>query len=335
MIRVGVIGLGRMGAIHSTHAAGLAGVSVAAVSDPHAVSLEAAAARLGAAGHADWRELVARDDLDAVLICSPSAYHCEQVIAAAASGKHVFCEKPIDLDLRRIDEALAAVKAAGVILQLGFNRRFDRNFAAMRQRIAEGAIGAPWLLRISARDPAPPPVTYVRGSGGLFADMTVHDFDLAHFLTGQEVAEVSAIGAALVDPSLGELPDVDCAITTLRFAGGTLGVIENCRASAVGWDQRAEVHGPLGTLLAENERADTVVHANADGVHRSRIAGFLAERYGGAYLAEVASFADAVRTGAPPGVTGEDGRRAAVVAAAAQRSLEERRPVATAEISGR
>jgi myo-inositol 2-dehydrogenase/D-chiro-inositol 1-dehydrogenase len=220
-----------------------------------------------------------------------------------------------------------------VPLQLGFNRRFDRNFAALRRRIADGVIGTPWLVRVSARDVSPPPAAYVRGSGGLFADMTVHDFDIARFLTGDEVVEVSAVGAALVDPGLAEVPDVDVAVTTLRFAGGTLGVIENCRQSSVGWDQRAELHGPLGTLLAENEQADTVVHADANGVHRSRIAGFLAERYGGAYEAEIRAFADCVRDRTAPLVSGEDGRRAAIVAAAAQRSMEERRPVATAEIA--
>jgi myo-inositol 2-dehydrogenase/D-chiro-inositol 1-dehydrogenase len=332
VIRLGVIGLGRMGAIHSAHAAGVDGLRVVAVSDPYAPVLQDAAARLGAGAHADWRELIARDDVDAVLICSPSAAHCAQVIAAAQAGKHVFCEKPIDLDLRRIDEALAAVAAAGVTLQLGFNRRFDRNFAGLRARIAADAIGTPWLLRISARDPAPPPAHYVRTSGGLFADMTVHDFDLARFLTGAEIAEVSSMGGALVDPALAEIPDVDCAITTLRFEDGALGVIENCRQSAVGWDQRAELHGPLGTLLAENERADTVVHADAAGVHQSRIAGFLTERYGGAYLAEIKGFAECLRSGSPPLATGEDGRRAAIVAAAALRSMQERRPVATAEI---
>ncbi|TMM04162.1 MAG: inositol 2-dehydrogenase [Actinobacteria bacterium] len=333
-VRLGVIGLGRMGAMHADNAARIPGLRVVAVSDPHGPSLEAAVARLGAAGHAEWRELVERSDLDAVLICSPSSAHCDQIIAAAGTGKHIFCEKPIDLDLGRIEEALAAVERAGVTLQLGFNRRSDRNFGALRRRIAEGAIGAPWLLRITARDPAPQPAAYVRTSGGLFADMTVHDFDLARFVMGVEVAEVSAIGAALVDPALAEIPDIDCAITTLRFADGALGVIENCRQSPVGYDQRAEVHGPLGTLFAENERADTLVQADASGIHHSRIAGFLAERYDRAYLAELRAFADCLLKGEPPVATGEDGRQSAILAAAAQRSLVERRPVATSEIAG-
>jgi myo-inositol 2-dehydrogenase/D-chiro-inositol 1-dehydrogenase len=332
-VRLGVIGLGRMGSMHADNAARTAGLRVVAVSDPHAPSLDAATARLGASGHADWRELVERGDLDAVLICSPSSAHCDQIIAAAAARKHIFCEKPIDLDLERIDEALAAVERAAVTLQLGFNRRSDRNFAALRRRIADGAVGSPWLLRITARDPAPQPAAYIRMSGGLFADMTIHDFDLARFLMGVEIVEVSAMGAALVEPELAEIPDVDCAITTLRFADGALGVIENCRQSPVGYDQRAEVHGSLGTLLAENEQADTVVQADAKGVHRSRIAGFLAERYDGAYLAELRGFAECLLTGAPPVASGEDGRRSAVLAAAAQRSLVEGRPVATSEIA--
>jgi myo-inositol 2-dehydrogenase / D-chiro-inositol 1-dehydrogenase len=330
--RLGVIGLGRMGALHAANAARVAGLRVVAVSDPYEPSLVAASERLGAAGHPDWRELVGRDDLDAVLICSPSPAHCDQIIAAADAGLHVFCEKPIDLDLASIDEALEVVERAGVTLQLGFNRRSDRNFAGLRRRLAAGAIGTPWLLRITARDPAPQPAEYVRTSGGLFADMTVHDFDLARFLLGDEVIEVSAFGAALVDPGLAEIPDIDCAITTLRFASGTLGVIENCRQSAVGWDQRAEVHGPQGTLSAENEQADTVVQADAAGVHRSRIAGFLAERYEGAYLAELEGFARCLLTGATPVASGEDGRRSAIIAAAAQRSLVERRPVEVSEI---
>ena len=332
-IRLGVIGLGRMGAIHSAHARGIDGVRVAAVSDPVPAVLEAAAVRLRCAGEPDWRTLLARDDVDAVLICSPSAFHCEQIVAAARAGKPVFCEKPIDLDLGRIDETLEAVRDAGMILQLGFNRRFDRNFAGLRQRIADGVIGTPWLVRISARDVSPPPETYVRTSGGLFADMTVHDFDIARFLTGDEIVEVSAVGAALVDPGLAAIPDVDVAITTLRFASGALGVIENCRQSAVGWDQRAEVARAAGHAAGRERAGDTVVHADAGGVHRSRIAGFLAERYGGAYLAEIRAFADCVRDGTAPLVSGEDGRRAAIVAAAAQRSMEERRPVATAEIA--
>jgi myo-inositol 2-dehydrogenase/D-chiro-inositol 1-dehydrogenase len=332
-VRLGVIGLGRMGSIHSENVASVAGLRLIAVSDPYAPALDAAASRLGVSGYADWGDLVDRRDIDAVLISSPSAFHCDQIIAAAVAGKHVLCEKPIDLDLERIDEALRAVERAGVMLQVGFNRRWDRNFAGLARRIAEGAVGEPWMVRITSRDPAPPSEDYVRASGGLFADMAIHDFDLARFLTGDEIVEVSTFGAALVNPALERIPDVDCAVTTLRFASGALGVIENCRQSAVGWDQRAEVHGALGTVSAENEQADTVVQANASGVHRARIAGFLADRYGGAYREELCGFAESLLTGAPPVASAEDGRASAIVAAAAQLSYDERRPVAIAEIA--
>jgi myo-inositol 2-dehydrogenase / D-chiro-inositol 1-dehydrogenase len=332
-IRVGVIGLGRMGAMHADNAMRIPGLRIVAVTDPHEPSLAATADRLGVDGHSDWRQLVARNDVHAVLICSPAAAHCDQIIAAAEHGKHIFCEKPIDLDLGRIDEALAAVREAGVTMQLGFNRRADRNFAALRRRLAGDAIGTPWLIKTTSRDPAPQPAQYIRTSGGLFADMTIHDFDLARFMLADEVVEVSAVGAALVDPSLAAIGDIDCAVTTLRFAGGALGVIENCRQSAVGYDQRVEVHGPRGTLFAENEQADTVVQADAGGIHHSPIPGFLADRYDGAYLAELRGFAECLLHGAAPVATGEDGRRSAILAAAAHRALIERRPVAVSEIT--
>jgi myo-inositol 2-dehydrogenase/D-chiro-inositol 1-dehydrogenase len=331
-VRVAVIGLGRMGTLHAENARHISGLQLVGIADPDPVRLQAAAARLDAPAHADWRELVQRDDVDALLICSPSASHCEQIIAGAESGKQMFCEKPIDLHLGRIDEALRAVDRAGVTLQLGFNRRSDRNFAALRSRVADGAIGTPWQIKITSRDPAPQPLDYIRTSGGLFADMTIHDFDLARFVMGSDVVEVSALGAALVDPDVRQLGDVDCAIVALRFADGSLGVIENCRQSAVGYDQRVEVHGPRGTLFAENERTDTVVQADATGMHHAPIPGFLADRYRGAYETELQRFADTLRHGGLAVATGEDGRQAAIIAAAAARSLHERRVVAISEI---
>jgi myo-inositol 2-dehydrogenase/D-chiro-inositol 1-dehydrogenase len=331
-VRVGVIGLGRMGRMHAENLARVPGLRLVAVADPDRDRLVDASEQLGADRHMHWHELVERDDVDALLICSPSAMHCEQVIAGAETAKHMFCEKPIDLELDRIDEALRAVDRAGVTLQLGFNRRADRNFAALRARVADGMIGPVWQLRITSRDPAPQPLAYIRTSGGLFADMTIHDFDLARFVTGREVAEVSAIGSALVDPNVATLQDVDCAVVSMRFDDGSLGIIENCRQAAVGYDQRVELHGAAGTLLAENERTDTVVRADATGVHHSPIPGFLAERYHGAYLTELQHFSATLIQGAPVIATGEDGRRAAIIAAAAKRAMDERRVVTIAEI---
>jgi len=329
-IRVGVVGLGRMGQLHATNVVTrLPALRLAAVADP-APGAAAAAAGLGVPLHADWRDLLALPDLDAVLVCSPTDQHAEQIVAAADAGKHVFCEKPLDRSLEHIDRILAAVAEAGTVLQVGFNRRADSNFAAVKARLDAGEIASPWLLKITSRDPQPQSHEYVLGSGGLFLDMTIHDFDLARFLLG-DVVSVSAAGAALVDPGLVALGDVDTAITTLAFESGALGVIDNCRRAAYGYDQRVEVHGELGMLAADNESSITVQLADESGFHRPPLPTFFLERYGEAYVRELQAFADAIG-GAKPLADGRDGQQAVAVAVAARLSLAEQRTVPLAEV---
>ena len=331
-VRVGIIGLGRMGRLHAANVAGrVPALELAAASDP-APDVAPAAAELGLPLTADWRELVADPRIDAVLVCSPSEAHAEQIVAAAEAGKHVFCEKPLDRSLEGIEHILAAVSAAGTILQVGFNRRADRNFASLRARLEAGEIGDPWLLKITSRDPHPQSKEYVLGSGGLFVDMAIHDFDLARYLLGDVVA-VSAAGAALVDPELAELGDVDTAVTTLGFQSGAIGVIDNCRQAAYGYDQRVEVHGALGLLAADNEVATTVQLADETGFHRPRLPEFFLDRYGDAYARELALFAEAI-AGAPVLADGRDGQHAVAIAVAAHTALRERRTVALAEVLG-
>jgi myo-inositol 2-dehydrogenase/D-chiro-inositol 1-dehydrogenase len=329
-VSVAVVGLGRMGRLHAANVvARVPSLQLVAVADP-AASAAPAAAELGVPLLADWRELLELPELDAVLVCSPTDHHAEQIVAAAQAGKHVFCEKPLDRTLAGIDEILLAVAAAGTVLQVGFNRRADRNFAALKARLAAGEIAAPWLLKITSRDPQPQSREYVQTSGGLFLDMTIHDFDLARFLLGDVVA-VSAAGAALVDPGIAGLGDVDTAITTLGFESGALGVIDNCRRAAYGYDQRIEVHGALGMLRADNESSSTVEVADESGFHRPPLPTFFLDRYGDAYVRELQAFADAIG-GAPPLADGRDGQQAVAIAVAAQLSLAEQRSVALAEV---
>jgi myo-inositol 2-dehydrogenase/D-chiro-inositol 1-dehydrogenase len=330
-VRVGIVGLGRMGRLHATNIAErVRSLDVVAASDP-AGSAAAAAGEFGIPLLPDWRELVGRPDLDAVLVCSPPDHHAEQIVAAAGAGKHVFCEKPLDRSLPDIDRILAAVTAAGTVLQVGFNRRADRNFSALRARLVAGDVAAPWLLKITSRDTQPQPREYVRDSGGLFIDMAIHDFDLARFLLGDIVA-VSATGGALVDPEIAELDDVDTAITTLTFESGALGVVDNCRKATYGYDQRVEVHGSLGMLAAENEASSTIQLANESGFHRPPLPTFFLDRYGAAYVRELEVFAAAVAGETPPLADGRDGQQAVAIAVAARVSLAERRTVTLAEI---
>lgn len=279
----------------------------------------------------DYTQALADPTVQAVLVCTSTDTHAEIVQAAARAGKHVFCEKPLALDLKEIDETLAAVAQAGVILQVGFHRRFDPHVRRLKELLEQGAVGTPWLLKITSYDPAPPPLAYVRVSGGIFLDMTIHDFDMARYLLG-EVTEVYACGAALVDPEIGRAGDADTAAVLLRFQTGALGVITNCRKAVYGHDQRIEVLGEKGAVFLDNPRPHMVVEASAQGYYRPPLHYFFTERYREAYVAELRAFFDTVREGRAPLVTGWDGKAAVVLGHAARRSWEDKRPVQIREI---
>jgi len=333
-LRVGVIGAGRIGAIHAENLAGrVPGAEVAAIADINLPAAQALAARLNVpATSADFQPVLADPSIQAVIICSSTDTHARLIEAAAAAGKHIFCEKPIDFDLGRTDRALAAAAQAGVKLQIGFNRRFDPNFRKTQAVVAGGQIGAPHLLRITSRDPAPPPLDYVRSSGGIFLDMAIHDFDMARFLMGSEVVEVFATGAVLVDPAIGDLGDVDTAMTLLRFANGALGAIDNSRRAVYGYDQRVEVFGSAGVVAVSNNAADNAVVSDAHGVHAGLPLYFFLERYAESYAAEMKAFVTAVQEDLTPPVTGAAGRAAVVLGLAAKKSLAENRPVRVDEV---
>lgn len=335
-LNVGIIGAGRIGRLHAEHLAlRVPGARPVAIADAHLPSAERCAADLGIPSvFGDAADLLARPEVEAVLICSSTDTHAPLIEAAAAAGKHIFCEKPIDFDLARIDRALAIVDKAGVKLQIGFNRRFDANFRRVREIVAGGGVGTPHLLRITSRDPEPPPLDYVRGSGGIFLDMTIHDFDMARFLLDDEVEEVFATGASLVDPGIGELGDVDTCIVTLRFTRGALGAIDNSRKAVYGYDQRVEVFGSEGNALVANNTPDRAIHSDATGVHSALPQFFFVERYTESYIEEVRSFVRCVREDTAPPVTGRDGRAPVVLGLAAGLSLREKRPVRLEEITG-
>ena len=266
-------------------------------------------------------------EIDAILIGSPSPEHAAQMIECARAGKHIFCEKPIALDPDIIRNALAEVEKSGVKLQVGFNRRFDPNFAAVQEQIASGALGEPHIIRITSRDPAPPPAEYVASSGGLFMDMTIHDFDMARFLCGSEVTEVHAYGAVLVDPEIGKAGDIDTAVISLKFANGALGIIENSRKAVYGYDQRVEVFGAKGTAMADNNTPTSMVVLNESGTIRDKPLYFFLERYKTAFVAEMQAFVDAIREDKPTLVSGKDGLVPVLIALAAQESLKTGKPV--------
>ena len=333
-LSVGVIGAGRIGRLHCQHLARrVNGARLVAIADSHLPTAEETAARLAVpTAVADYGLLLEDPAIEAVLICSPTDTHAQIIEQAAQAGKHIFCEKPVDHDLARIDRALAAVERAGVKLQVGFNRRFDASFRRLRDMVAAGQIGKPHILRITSRDPAPPPLEYVRVSGGIFLDMTIHDFDLARYLIGQEVIEVYATGAVLVDPLIGQAGDVDTAVITLRLASGALGVIDNSRQAVYGYDQRIEVFGSAGLVAAGNQAPDTLSHADAEGIHQAGPPFFFVERYTEAYIAELQSFVDCVRHDTQPLVDGREGRAPVVIGLAALKSCREGRPVKVSEV---
>ncbi len=330
-LRIGLLGAGRIGKVHAKAIAATADAQLVAVAD----AIDAAAQSLAAEHSAVVRSvdgIVGADDIDAVFITSPTDTHADLIVASAHAGKAIFCEKPIDLSRQRVRDSLAVVERTGATLMVGFNRRFDPNFRAVRRQIDAGAIGDVEMVTIISRDPGPPPLEYMARSGGLLRDMTIHDFDMARFLLGEEPSEVSALGSVLVDPAIAGVPDIDSVAVTLRTPSGKLCQISNSRRAVYGYDQRIEVHGSTGMARAENMYESTAEVATADGYHRPPLMNFFLERYMPAYVAEVAAFVHAVTTGTPPTPTGIDGLRALLLADAAVESLRTGRAVAVDDL---
>ena len=324
-ITVGVLGAGRIGRLHTDNLLRMRDVRVKAVADPYADFTAWPPA--GVATGADPALVLDDDDIEAVLICSPTPTHAGFTEAAAEAGKHVFCEKPIDLDPERIRRTLTTVEKAGVVLQVGFNRRFDPTFARVRRAVAEGEVGDIHIVRITSRDPEAPPVSYVESSGGMFLDMTIHDFDMVRFLSGCEVVEVFATGAVLIDPAIGRAGDVDTAVTTLELSNGALAVIENSRQAVYGYDQRVEVFGSKGSAEAGNETPNRVSLSTAACVRADNPLYFFLQRYQASFRSEMEAFFATLREGGEPQVGGRDGLMSVLVGLAAARSMAENRPV--------
>jgi myo-inositol 2-dehydrogenase/D-chiro-inositol 1-dehydrogenase len=334
IINVGLIGAGRIGRVHAENLVyRIPQANLGAVADVFVEAAEKLAAELGiAAAYQDPRRILEDKNIDAVLICSSTDTHAPLMEDAAKAGKQIFCEKPIALDLEEIDQALTVVEQAGVKLMIGFNRRFDPSFRRVREIVAAGEVGVPHLLRITSRDPGPPPIEYVRVSGGIFLDMTIHDFDMARFLMGREVESLYAAGEVLVDPDIGQAGDVDTAVVTLHFAGGALGVIDNSRQAVYGYDQRVEVFGSGGMASADNAYPNTVEIGDAQRIHRDLPLNFFMERYTESYVNEMRAFVTCIADDMPPPVAGLDGRIPVVMGYAAKRSLAEGRPVKLSEV---
>ncbi len=333
-LRFGVLGAGRIGTIHSeTIANRIAGTELVALSDVVPGSAAALAARLGGPRTFEsYKDVLALPEVDAVAICTPTNTHYQIILDAAAAGKHIFCEKPIDLDLEKIKKIQSVLEKSGLHFMVAFNRRFDPNFKAVKDMVSSGKIGRPQVLKITSRDPAPPPAEYIGPSGGLFLDMTIHDFDMARYLMGREVVEVYARAKVLVDPVFEKHGDWDTAIVTLTFDDGSLGVIDNSRKAIYGYDQRVEVFGSEGMLTVSNNTPDTHVYSNATGVHAALPLNFFMERYTESYIREMQAFVDSVKRNAPAPTGVKDGLMAVAIALAAAKSVRENRPVPLAEI---
>jgi myo-inositol 2-dehydrogenase / D-chiro-inositol 1-dehydrogenase len=333
-LKIGLIGAGRIGSLHAEHIASrIPSTDLVMVADAFEEVARKCAQRY-AIPFATWdyHAILEHPDIQAVVICSSTDTHAQIIEEAAQAGKHIFCEKPIALDLSSIDQALAAVELAGVKLQIGFNRRFDANYRRVRSAVEGGEIGRPHLLHITSCDPAPPPIAYIRVSGGIFLDMTIHDFDMARFLIGSEVEEIFTMAGVMVDPAIGEAGDMDTAVVLLQFTNGVIGTINNSRQAAYGYDQRVELLGSAGVVCTENNYPNTAIISDGRSVRRDLPLHFFLERYTESFVSEMAAFVNAILHDTPVPVSGYDGRVPVVMALAAQRSFMEHRPVRLSEI---
>lgn len=331
MLKVGLLGAGRIAGVHATAISSHPGSTLVAVSDFYPEASQKLAKAYGAEARTT-EEIIADPTIDAVLIATSTDTHSDLMEAATAAGKAVLCEKPVDLSLARAQACQKAVAATGRPVMIGFNRRFDPSFGALKAALDAGEIGKPELLSLTSFDPAPPPVAYIKVSGGLFRDMMIHDFDMANFLMGEAPASVSAVGSSIVDPEIGAAGDVDTAVVTLTYADGRIAVIKNSRRAVYGYDQRVELLGSEGLLQAQNMLENTVVKSTTAGVTGAKPTYFFLERYMPAYAAEWAAFVEAVNGGGALPVTLDDGVAALAMAEAATRSAKSGMPVTLAEV---
>jgi myo-inositol 2-dehydrogenase/D-chiro-inositol 1-dehydrogenase len=328
-----ILGAGRIGQVHARAVAGAQGARLVAIADPVARAAEAVRAAHGC----DIRTIEAIEaagDVDAVVICTPTDTHADLIERFVRAGKAVFCEKPVDLSMPRVAACLKAVEAAGGTLMVGFNRRFDPDFMGLKAALDAGRVGAVEMVTITSRDPGAPPLDYIARSGGIFRDMTIHDFDMARWLLGEEVETVLAAGAVLTDPAIGQAGDFDSVSVILRTAGGRQAIISNSRRATYGYDQRIEVLGASGMVQAANHAESRLTLADAAGFHGAPLLNFFMTRYVAAYANEIAAFIAAVRDGTPVPATGHDGLMALALAEAALRSVAEGRAVRVAEVLG-
>lgn len=333
MRKVGVIGFGRIGRIHFTLIKRIKNVEVIAVADTFAEKMTEVFDEYGVYKYSnDFNALINDPEIDTVLICSPTDTHADVCIAAAKAGKDIFCEKPIDFDIKRVEEVLAEVEKAGVSFQVGFNRRFDPNFVKAKNATLGGDIGDVHIIKITSRDPEAPPLSYVKSSGGIFFDMTIHDFDMARFLAGSEPVEIFAVGDALINKEIMQYDDIDTAIITIKFENGAMAVIDNSRQAAYGYDQRIEVFGSKGMVKCENNTATQTTLYSKDGVKKDKPLYFFLERYQESFEEELVQFFNAIETGQEVPVVGKDGLVALLMGIAAKKSLKENRPVLISEI---
>lgn len=336
MVTVGIIGAGRIGRVHVESICTKVGnAKIKALADPFMnEETDLWAKKMGVEiTTKDYKEILADPEIDAVLICSSTDTHSPISVEAIQAGKHVFCEKPIDHDVAKIKEVIDALAKNPVKYQVGFNRRFDHNFEAVRDAVAAGKIGDTHIIKITSRDPEPPCADYVKVSGGMFLDMTIHDFDMVRFLAGCNAAEVYVEAAVLVDPAIGEAGDVDTAVITLKMENGAIAVIDNSRQAVYGYDQRAEVFGSKGMVATGNDTASAAVISNVDGVTGEKPLHFFLERYMDAYAKEIKCFIEAIENDMETPLGVDDGLQPVLMGLAAKKSLEEHRPVKIAEVA--
>jgi myo-inositol 2-dehydrogenase/D-chiro-inositol 1-dehydrogenase len=331
-VRIVVLGVGRIGSMHADYLhRRIAGAEVVGVFDVHAETAQAVGAELGVPVAATLEDALAIE-ADAVAICTSTDTHVDCMVAAAQAGRAIFCEKPVSLDLAEVDRGLAAVASAGVAMQIGFNRRFDPSHKAVADAVRSGFLGDVHVVKITSRDPAPPPISYIEVSGGLFNDMTIHDFDMARYVTGSEVESVYAVGAVRVDPAIGTAGDIDTAVVVLTHENGAITTIDNSRQAVYGYDQRVEAFGSEGIAKSENMHEHQAELGNAQGVSRPPLQHFFLERYTASYLDQWTAFVAAIEHGEDPPVNGADGRAPLVIGLAAKKSMHEGRPVRIEEI---